>query len=110
MFDFYLDLFLANLFASIGPIIIATIDPIMTLSITKRTTEFVGGDNIQKPIMAINPPKNPPIIPHLNRLFNLSKRMCFIISKNHLLGDFFIGSLLVRIFRKKVFDSFNIFN
>jgi len=68
----YLDLFLTN----IGPIIIATIDPIMTLSITKRTTESDGGDNIQKPIMAINPPRNPPIIPHLNRLLNLSKCMC----------------------------------
>ena len=57
----------------------ATIDPIITLGIIKKITETKplsdGGDpkivNIQKPITAINPPKNPPIIPHLNRLFNL---------------------------------------
>jgi hypothetical protein len=29
--------------------------------------------------MAINPPRNPPIIPHLNRLFNLLKRISFIL-------------------------------
>ena len=52
-----------------GPMIIAIIDPIITLSITKRITESDGGDNIQKPIIAINPPENPPKIPHFNRLF-----------------------------------------
>ena len=73
----------------------ATIDPIMTLGIIKKITEIKllsdGGDprivNIPKPITAINPPRNPPIIPHLNRLFNLSKRICFIISKNRSLSD-----------------------
>ncbi len=73
----------------------ATIDPIMTLGIIKKITEIKllsdGGNprivNIQKPITAINPPRNPPIIPHLNR-FNLSKRICFILTKNRLLGDF----------------------
>ncbi len=75
----------------------ATIDPIMTLGIIKRINETKllsdGGDprtvNTQKPIMAINPPRNPPIIPHLNRLFNLLKRICFILPKNRLVGDFF---------------------
>ena len=72
-----------------GPIIIATIAPIITLSIIKRTTESVGGNNIKKPIMAINPPIIPPKIPHLNRphlnrLLNLLKRICFILSKNRL--------------------------
>jgi len=80
--------FLVSLAVNIGPDIIATIDPIMTLSIIKRITESVGGDNIKKPIMAINPPRNPPIIPHLNKLFNLSKRICFIISKNRPQGNF----------------------
>ena len=75
-----------------GPIIIPTIDPIITLRNTKRTTESVGGDNIQKPIMAINPPIIPPIIPHLNQLFNLSKRICFIVSKNRPKGDFLNGA------------------
>jgi len=74
----------------------ATIDPIIALGIIKKITETKllsdGGNprivNIQKPITAINPPRNPPIIPHLNRLFNLLKRIYFIISKNRLLGDF----------------------
>jgi len=78
------------------PIMTATIDPIITLGIIKKITETKllsdGGNprivNIQKPITAINPPRNPPIIPHLNRLFNLLKRIYFIISKNRLLGDF----------------------
>ena len=54
-----------------GPTTIATIAPIATLSSTKRVSESVAGDNIQKPIMAISPPKNPPTIPHLNRSLNL---------------------------------------
>lgn len=70
----------------------ATIDPIMTLGIIKKITETKllsdGGDprivNIPKPITAINPPRNPPIIPHLNRLLNLLKLICFIIPKNRL--------------------------
>jgi len=68
----------------------ATTDPIMTLGIIKKIIEIKllsdGGDprivNILKPITAINPPRNPPIIPHLNRLFNLLKRICFILPKN----------------------------
>ena len=66
-----------------GPIMAAIIDPIMTLGITKRITEIKlvsdGGDprivNIPKPTIAISPPRNPPIIPHFNRLFNLLKRI-----------------------------------
>ncbi len=73
----------------------ATINPIMTLGIIKRINETKllsdGGDprtvNTQKPIIAINPPRNPPIIPHLNRLLNLLKRICFILPKNRLIGD-----------------------
>ena len=69
----------------------------MTLGIIKKITETkllsVGGDdsivNTPKPIRAINPPRNPPIIPHLNRLLNLLKRIYFTLPKNRLLGDFF---------------------
>ncbi len=78
----------------------ATIDPIMTLGIIKRINETKllsdGGDprtvNTQKPIMAINPPRNPPIIPHFNRLLNLLKRIYSILSKNRLLSDFLTSS------------------
>lgn len=78
-----------------GPTMAATIDPIITLGIIKKITETKllsdGGDprivNILKPITAINPPRNPPIIPHFNRLLNLLKRIYFILPKNRLIGD-----------------------
>jgi len=77
-----------------GPTIIATIDPIITLSITKRIPESVGGDNIRKPIIAINPPRNPPITPHLNRSFKFfiflfrnprKTRIMYILAKHNAL-------------------------
>ena len=75
----------------------ATIDPIIALGIIKKITEIKllsdGGDprivNIPKPITAINPPRNPPTIPHLDRLLNSLKRICFILPKNRLPGDFY---------------------